>query len=115
MIFDKGERFKYFYNILHEVNLIIKLNWNIKDSDTPKLIKIINSHIDSYNMKNSLIRLSLRYDEETMKLEYYSSYYIRGRGYQKEFKDDINIKKYKRERKFDTILDALEKMDEYEC
>jgi hypothetical protein len=115
MIFDKGERFRYFYNVLHEINVIIKLNWDIKDTDTPKLIKIIERHIDNYNLKNSLIRLAVRYDDETKRLEYYSSYYMHKRGFQKEFKDVISIKKFKREQKIDTILAALEKIDEYEC
>ena len=110
-MFDLGTKFKYFHSILKEVYKIIELNYDIKDTDMNKLLKIINTHLDGYNSKTGLIRMGSFYDEENGLLDIHLSDYVRGRGSKKLFSDTIAIKSIMREKLIDEILRDDDEVD----
>jgi hypothetical protein len=109
-MYNYSTKFKYFYNVLKEVYKIIEINWEMRDTDLPKLISIIKYHLEMYNSKNGIVRLSCNYDgEETLEISL--SDYITGRGMKKLFKDDIAIKTILREKLIDDLLSDDEDID----
>jgi len=109
-MFDKATKFRYFHNILKEVYKIIEVNWEMKDTDLPKLIDIIQEHIYKYNSKSGMIRIGCAYDGEGT-LEVNLSDYVVNRGIKKLFKDDIPIKSILRERIIDELLKDDDEID----
>ena len=102
-MFDKATKFKYFHNILKEVYKIIEINWEMKDSDLPKLVEKIQIHLSNYNSKTGMVRIGCVYGEEGV-IEINLSDYVINRGVKKLFKDQIPIKSILRERLIDELL-----------
>lgn len=103
-MFDNGTKFRYFYKILKEIYTIIEINYEIKDTELPKLLKIIESHLNMYNSKNGMLQMSCRFDTENGMLEVYLSDYVIGRGRKKKFNDTISIQSLIREKLIDDLL-----------
>jgi hypothetical protein len=103
-MFDQGTQFKYFKNILKEVYKIIDINWNIKDTDTPKMIMIINKHLEQYNQKSGFLKMGSDFNEDSKILTVYLSDYVIGRGIKKRFQDEIAIQSIIRDRMIDDLL-----------
>lgn len=110
-MFDKGSKFNYFHSILKEIYTIIEINYNMKDSDMDKLLKIIQNHLDKYNSKTGMCRLGSFFDNENGLLDIYLSDYVRGRGLKKLFSDTIAIKSIMREKLIDEILRDDDEID----
>ena len=115
-MFDKATKFRYFHNILKEVYKIIEVNWEMKDTDLPKLISIIQDHIYKYNSKSGMVRIGCMYDGDDGILEVNLSDYVINRGLKKLFKDEIPIKSILRDKIIDQLLleDDEVDMDLYE-
>lgn len=111
-MFDKHTKFRYFHNILKEVYKIIEINWEIKDTDLPKLLDIIQSHLEKYNSKQGMIRISSHYEDG--RLEIFLSEYVSGRGAKKLFQDVVQIKSIIRERIIDELLKDDPDIEDYE-
>lgn len=104
-MFDTGTKFKYFKLILNEVYKIIEINFEIKDDDLPKLLGIIDAHLESYNGKNGgIVTMGSLYNKESGELSVFLSDYVRGRGKKKIFEDKISIKTIHRDKLLDKIL-----------
>ena len=103
-MFDQGTQFKYFKNILKEVYKIIDINWKIKDTDTPKLILIINAHLEQYNQKSRFLKMGSDFNDDSKILTVYLSDYVLGRGIKKRFQDEIAIQSIIRDRLIDDLL-----------
>lgn len=102
-MFDIGTKFRYFHGVLKEVYKIIEINFEMRDSDLPKLIKIIKSHLDIYNSKTGMLQMSCIYEDDC--LEVFMSDNIIGRGRKKLFSDKIVIKSIIRDKIIDLLLD----------
>ena len=100
----KGIKFKYYYGILREIYTIIEINWKMKEEDFPKLVKIINYHIETYNNKNQAVRIGVVDNEKEKSLEVFLSDYVRGRGFKKLFTKKILIQSILRDKKIDHLL-----------
>lgn len=101
---DIGTKGKYFHNILKEVYKIIEINYNMKDSDMPKLVSNITKHLEMYNSKSGMIRMGCHFDEEESTIDIFLSDYVRGRGSKKVFNHKIGIKSILRDQLIDQIL-----------
>jgi hypothetical protein len=102
-MFDKSTKFKYFHNVLKEVYKIIEINWEMKDTDLPKLLSIIEKHLMGYNSKSGMVRIGCNYDGDGI-LEINLSDYVINRGIKKLFKDEIPIKSILRDKLIDQLL-----------
>lgn len=107
-MFDIGTKFRYFHGILKEVYKIIEINFEMKNDDLPKLIKIIKSHLDMYNSQTGMLQMSCIYDDKEDCLEVFMSDNIIGRGRKKLFSDKITVKSIIRDKIIDMLLDDSE-------
>ena len=100
-MFDIGTKFRYFHGILKEVYKIIEINFEMKDEDLPKLIKIIKKHLEMYNSKQGMLQMSCVNNDGD--IEVFMSDNVSGRGRKKLFSDTIIVKTIMR----DMIIDQL--------
>ena len=108
---DYATKFRYFYNILREVYLIIDINFDIDmdGQDCDKLAEIIRRHIQTYSDTNTKLKIGMEYDNDVVTL--FLSDYLKDRGFRKIFQDSIDLRSMVRQNLLDKILDITEKLE----